>query len=780
MDCLGQSREPFLFLLPVRRRLVCCALFYVLGIRLAPHAALPMPAVLTAAALLAAGLVFLLRTRRSALLCCALLFLICGYARMERLLLRQDMPTGTGAEITGCVVQQLDERRFVLEAVRAEGRPLQNPVRVTLLEEEGVQRSVPLPGMTLRGRGRLFTQRQARNPGGRDMRLSALADGYGLSGYILPGWTAEGAGTFSLPGWFDGLRSALCGRIDAVFGSGSPLFCALLAGDRKRMDADTVSALRRTGIVHILTISGLHIGLIALALSRLLRRLPMPQVLRTALLFLIMGFYALLTGLSPGTARALVMMAVREAALLRGRKYDRLSALAAAALVLTGIRPALAFSLSFLFSFTAVWGIALLAPAFERLTARLPLPGRLKGLSPALAFCLAAQLSVLPMQLQLYGYIPLLGVPLNLALAALLPALLLGGFAALLLSLIRMEAGAALGAVLSAAGEGLEEASRTLAERTQALCRLPAPGTTGVLLLLAAFALAGTAVLWGRGRKRVLLFVLAAFSGLYLLRFDPGVRYVQLDVGQGDGALLRRGRHAVLCDAGPASSYDMLNYLRYEGLFADALILSHLDEDHAGAALRLLTSEIGIGCLYTAEKDAEGQESETVREAWRLAQEKGIPIRHVLKGGRIEEAGFTFDVLSPEGTQAGDNERSLLLLCEEAGTRLLLTGDLPIAAEPEEVPGIDVLKVAHHGSRHATSRAFLNAAAPEIAVISAGEGNHYGHPADRVLRDLSAVGAEVYRTDRAGCVTIRLDQGRRKVTTYLRCGAEEWLGEDLK
>ena len=56
----------------------------------------------------------------------------------------------------------------------------------------------------------------------------------------------------------------------------------------------------------------------------------------------------------------------------------------------------------------------------------------------------------------------------------------------------------------------------------------------------------------------------------------------------------------------------------------------------------------------------------------------------------------------------------------------------------------------------------------------------YGHPADRVLRDLSAVGAEVYRTDRAGCVTIRLDQGRRKVTTYLRCGAEEWLGEDLK
>ena len=778
---LYPQRPPRLFLLPVTRRLAVCTLSYLAGIRLAPYAALPPAAAALAGALLAGLLLFLRRTKRSALVCCALLLLVTGNVRMGLVLSSADEATGTGVRIEGRVRERIGDRRFVLEQVTADGRPLRRPVRVTLMaDEDGDGEQLPRPGMTVCGTGRLFLQRGARNPGGRDQRLTALADGYDLSGYLVPGWEAGGSPTFSLKEWFADLQAALCLRIDALFGAESPLFSALLAGDRTRMDADTVTAMRRTGIVHILTVSGMHIGLLGLALSALLRRLRLPGPVRAVLLLSLTGFYALLTGFSPGTARALIMLALREAASLMHRKYDRLTALSAAALLLTAIRPAVAFSLSFVFSFMTLLGITLTAPRLQELTGRLPLLGRRSRISAAVSFCLAAQLAAVPMQLQLYGYVPLTALPLNLALSALLPVLLCGGFACLLLSCIRLEAAAVPGGILAALGGWLEDANARIAERTAVLCRLPAPGTAGVLVLLAVFALAGGLLCFGRWRRRALAVLLAALGLCYALRFDPRTRYVQLDVGQGDGALLRHGRRAVLSDIGPDSSFDMLNYLRWEGLYVDGVILSHLDEDHAGALLRLLNSEIGVGCIYTAEKDADGTQSETVRSAWQKALELGVPIRQVAAGDTFGVAGFVFSVLSPETGAAGDNERSLVLLCEVNGTRLLMTGDLPSASEPEGMPDTDVLKVAHHGSRHSTSYGFLAETTPEIAIISVGEGNSYGHPAERVLRDLSAFGADVYRTDRTGCVTVWLDGRERRVSTWLHTGAEEWTGEDLK
>lgn len=779
---LFPQKPPSLIVLPVQRKLAVCALFYLAGIRLAPAVSLPpIPAAL-AGALLAGLLVYLRRTRHSALVCCALLLLLTGNVRMGLVLAASDEPTGTGARIEGRVREQITERRFVLDAVTADGAPLRRPVRVTLMaEDEEDGRQMPLPGMTVSGTGRLFAQRGARNPGGRDERLTALADGYELSGYLIPGWEASGSPAFSLKGWFATLQSALCRRIDALFGGESPLFCALLAGDRTRMDADTVTAMRRTGIVHILTVSGMHIGLLGFALSALLRRLRLPTLIKTALLLSFTGFYALLTGFSPGTARALIMLALRETAGLVHRRYDRLTALSAAALLLTAVRPALAFSLSFVFSFMTVLGITLTAPRLQEIIGRLPLLKKWRRISAAVSFCIAAQLAAVPMQLQLYGYVPLTALPVNLVTSVLLPVLLCGGFACLLLSLVSMEASMGLGGALSALGGFLETAAARIAERTAVLCRLPAPGRAGILILMAVFALGGGLLCFGCRRRGTLAALLAVLGICYALRFDPRTRYVQLDVGQGDGALLRHGRRAVLSDLGPASSFDMLNYLRWEGLFVDGVILSHLDEDHAGALLRLLNSEIRVGCIYTAESDAGGTESETVRLAWQRALELGVPIRQVLAGDTFEAAGFGFSVLSPEKEAAGDNERSLVLLSEVNGTRLLLTGDLPSASEPEGMPDVDVLKVAHHGSRHSTSYGFLAETMPEIALISVGEGNSYGHPTERVLRDLSAFGADVYRTDRAGCVTVWLDDGgRRRVSTWLHTGAEEWTGEDLK
>ena len=131
-------------------------------------------------------------------------------------------------------------------------------------------------------------------------------------------------------------------------------------------------------------------------------------------------------------------------------------------------------------------------------------------------------------------------------------------------------------------------------------------------------------------------------------------------------------------------------------------------------------------------------------------------------------AGATLDVLSPDGTLSGSNACSLLLHARLEDVTLLLTGDLTRDSEPNDVPGADVLKVAHHGSGNSTSDAFLDQASPELALISVGANNRYGHPDGRVLDSLARVGAQVLRTDEAGSITLWLRSGGYRVETYLR------------
>ena len=116
----------------------------------------------------------------------------------------------------------------------------------------------------------------------------------------------------------------------------------------------------------------------------------------------------------------------------------------------------------------------------------------------------------------------------------------------------------------------------------------------------------------------------------------------------------------------------------------------------------------------------------------------------------------------------GSNERSLVLSARVEGTTLLMAGDLPIGSEREDFPDCELLKVAHHGSKYATSAEFLQQTTPELALISVGADNRYGHPTRRVLEDLSLIGARVLRTDQAGCITVWLIGERRLVQTFLR------------
>lgn len=765
---MDSTEDEHLFLWPVRRTLTAVTLAYLTGILFAMIMVFPK-GIFALLSTLSLALVWIrLRRRKSVLFFILLFAFFLGnvYAGYE--LHHRDLPTKPGVQLDGIISRIEKPYRVYLKDVHIDGKPsaYARDVVVTLMrEEDGEEALHPHVGQRVSGTGRLFAPDEKRNPGGVDWRIQSICKGYELSGYILPGWSGQGEAVFSLRECMRGLRSMINERIELLFGTQAPLFQGIMLGDKSALDDEITAAMRLTGTAHILTVSGMHLSMIAGMISAVLSRFPIGRKGKVVILGVIIILFTGITGMAAGSIRACIMVMLREAAKLRGRRYEPLTALSVAALCITLVQPLYLFHASFQFSFFVVLCIQLFAGVFGSFTARrLKLNGRAMRLNNLLAVSLSAQLGSIPMQLMLYGYVPLLSLPMNLLCAMLMPLLLLGGWTASALSLISMDAGRALAFVLARAASGFESGSLFVASLRGAICRLPAPNGITMLLVFVLALLLSSRIRLGARRKTASLMVLVAVLVGYALRLDPQPRYVQLDVGQGDAALFRRGNRTVLVDVGPADSYEMLRYLRHEGLHVEAVILSHLDVDHAGALGVLLASEVDIPQVIMAEGADQQEVTPEVCAALNLLDSSHIPVHKVSRGDRIDGNGISFDVLAPDDAVWGSNECSLLLYADMEELSFLLAGDLPISSEPERVPQADILKVAHHGSRNSTSDEFARMAKPELAIISVGADNRYGHPHARVLDALED--AQVLRTDLCGCITVRLFDGTWKVECF--------------
>jgi len=763
-----------LLIWPVRRTLTAAVLFYLSGVFLSVRMVLPAHITIVFCALLLGLAALRLAARKGAVLCFCGVFLLLGNQLAGRELLLRDMPTGTRTMIEGTVAAIEKEHRVVLRDVVIEGeRSLSRSAVVSLLPPKGEEMpSAPTPkvGQRVKGTGRLFSPDEPRNPGGMNGRYRALAKGYDLSGYLQDGWSAEGESAFSLRECFRQARLAVSEHAHRLFGERAALFLGVMLGDRSGLDEDVTRALQLTGTAHILTVSGLHLSMIAIAAGWLLDRTTLGRRRRLAVLGAFLLAFTGLTGGAAGTVRAMIMALLREYARVRGRRYEPLTALSCAALLMGLINPVWPLDASFQFSFFVVLGIVLLSGGVAEMQNR-----RRQTLSRARSFVrmllstagvsLCAQVSALPMQLLLYGYVPLLSLPMNLICGWLMPFVLLGGWACTLLGMVSFPLGRLAAHVVMIPAMLFEEIGTRAASFSHAIVRLPAPVPASVFLFALLMMLLSRRIRFGNLRTAAAALLAAAVVLTYLPRFDPRPRYVQLDVGQGDASLLREGRRAVIVDVGPEDSYDLLRYLRHEGLFAEAVVLSHLDKDHAGALGLLLDSEIEIPAVIlpigTLDKE---KDNPIVR---RLVQEEGIALHEVGSGDRLEAGNLRMLVLAPQEISEDSNEQSLVLHAQMAGVSFLLTGDLPEESEPENLPECDVLKVAHHGSKSSTSEELLAQVQPDIALISVGADNWYGHPHREVLDRLGAAGAAVIRTDTSGCITLRLRDGTFRTECFL-------------
>jgi len=566
---------------------------------------------------------------------------------------------------------------------------------------------------------------------------------------------------------------------------------ALLLGDRGSVSPATEAAYTRAGVNHILSISGFHVAVVALAVYQLLYllgRCSETLMLRCNLrrLALLAGlpvivFYLFLSGAAPATARSVAMIALGILAFWVDRDTDPVNILIVAALLLLGLNPPLLFDLSFQLSFLAIWGLIVLTPLFMKPFARWE-----QGMTGKLILFIAASVAAITATLVPVAYYfhrtTATGIVANLVIVPLMGyGAVVTGFAALAFVSVAPVV-ADLLIRLAAVLVGLSD--RIIAF----LARLPLlPHWTPTRMELALFFLLMTVLTFLPGRRRRVGAV-AALLALMIAGHIPwgGTKPRGLDVtffslGQAEATLIRfPAGQTLLVDGGGnlrEGAGDTGERLLAPALWSlgvnrlDVVALTHPHPDHL-RGLRFIVENFPIGQFWESGLDADTDDYRSLHEALRR---KGIPVDSMdgataprqLGGGRVE-----FMAPLPGPGRAHDvNDDSLVFRLIWRDVSLLFTGDIGVATEarllvhPERVKA-GILKVAHHGSRHSGSEAFLDAVQPRLALISAGYGNSFHLPADQTLERLARRGIPVYRTDLDGTITVFSDGTSFKVATF--------------
>lgn len=618
------------------------------------------------------------------------------------------------------------------------------------------------------------------------------------------------------------LRLRLHGRLYTVFPEReASVMAALLLGEKTDTDKELKNLYKRCGILHILSISSLHITIIGMSLYKTLRRtgLPVaPCAVAGAVLLLLYGF---LTGFSVSACRAIGMYLIRMLGEICGRTYDMLTAVGILAAAMVLYRPFYLENTGFLLSFSAVLGIGALYPAmagkrspvrpryYGEARLRLWLRKTLRALRMNALSSLAATLATLPVQLWFFYEAPVLAVVINLLVLPFMKPMLIAG----LFSLIP---GFGTAGILD----------RGILWWYETLCGLfdglPFgswnPGRPQPWQMLIYYMALGGIVLLGRRRRRSegksnegksgggrgsggkvsgricrvslgvwqAVLTVAAVAIFFIHPADRN-QVIFLNVGQGDCCLIRTETgHNYLFDCGSSSrqkvgEYVLLPALKYYGITTlDGVFVSHPDVDHMNGIRELLelaadnhlkikslvlpaveqsARQGQFGELLMAVDDRSGGQKtkQTTRIVW------------VSAGDAWESGSVRFLCLHPEKESGTMNENaySECFYVDFGDFTLLLTGDVEGSGEEallaelqrRGIGQLDLLKIAHHGSRNSTTEEFLQQLHPGTAIISCGSNNRYGHPHAELLNRLESAGVQWICTKDYGAVIVETDKG---------------------
>ena len=647
---------------------------------------------------------------------------------------------------------------------------------------------VPLPGQRWDFTVRLKQPHGPFNPNGFDLEAWMLERGLRATGAVRPGPAPRLIDAFVLtPGTaIERARAALRERLATItegwrYGG---VLIALVLGDQRAIGAADWSVFNRSGISHLVAISGLHItmiaGLAALLVGGVWRRVPAllaraPAQSAAALAAVVTALaYCLLAGWAVPAQRTFFMLATVAAALLLRTRPAPASTLAMAAAVVCLLDPWAVIAPGFWLSFgavAAIFWVATRRPAAQASGWRERLGG---ALATALRVQMAVTLVLVPLTAALFHQVSVVSPIANLIAIPVVswmvtPLALLGAALAWL-----PGPAVALPQALLAAAEAIFAALMlvvgAMADARWASWPVAAPPWPLLLLALAG-------ALWclaprGWPARPLGLLWLAALFVWPAQRPAPGEVWVSgVDIGQGAAVLIETAEAAWLYDTGPRHTREtdageriVLPWLRARGITRlDGLVVSHLDADHSGGAASILRSLPVDRVLSSVPADS-------------AVLAGAGAVERCEAGQRWAQGGMDFEVLHPRvadyAAGLGTNALSCVLAIRAGPWRLLLTGDLPAREEAalaaRAALAADWVLMPHHGSRHSSSPALVEASSPRWVLAQAGYRNRYGHPAPEVEARWRAAGAQVLRSDAAGLAQWRLGPDGRSTLALTR------------
>ncbi|MFL5688464.1 MAG: ComEC/Rec2 family competence protein, partial [Chloroflexota bacterium] len=572
--------------------------------------------------------------------------------------------------------------------------------------------------------------------------------------------------------WLEGLRRAAGDALTTVLPEPEAgLAAGILVGLRDRVDRDLAAAFTTAGVSHVVAISGWNIAIVAAAIAAMTGRLGRRR--RSVVTILAIVAYVAFAGASASVVRAALMAGVVLLARESGRAGRATAALGWAATLLLVTDPALIGDAGFQLSSLATAGLIAWATPLTGWIANLG-GGRVPTwLAEGLGVSLAAQAATLPIVLVSFGRLAILSPVVNLVVVPLVaPAMAVGVVALAGGAVVAAGAPAVIGAVLAAPGWVVLRILVTVVETAAGLPFASVTLTAPFDLMAAVAATTGIAgIVWWTKRRSIgvrapdvpqtarptttrgahphhplrrasiaALLVSLVVAGAVVAARPAGIPTISiLDVGQGDAILVEGSRGGrLLIDGGPDPDRLLValdTRIPPWDRRIDAVILSHPHEDHV-AGLALLLERYHVGRVFEPGMRGPGPGY----AAWlRDLARPGAPVRLGLAAGdRLSVDEIEFHVLwpirgrvpaTPPDGGTGINNVSVVLLGRIGDRRALLMGDVEEGIDPsllaDGLPHVDLLKVAHHGSRTATTQAFVDATRPRVAIASAGAGNPY-------------------------------------------------------
>lgn len=544
----------------------------------------------------------------------------------------------------------------------------------------------------------------------------------------------------------------------------SGTFKAMILGDKSELDTQLSDMFRKNGISHILAISGLHLSIVGLTLYKLLRRMGMGFFVCAAVSIVLLIGYGILTGNSISTVRALIMFIISVNAQVTGRRYDIATSAGLAALLLLIHRPLYVRSCGFLLSFGAVAGIVLIGRAFTNILPE-SLPCTLRKFLNALMGSVGVSLATIPVLGWFYYEISVYAVLLNLIVIPLMTFVMAGGIIGGLLAMFCKSAGVyviGLSYYILKLYEIICGFAKQLPNYLMVTGRPDIKQVVVYAVLIIALCIIALKM---KKSYKNLLFVTAfcTFAAVLLFyRPDDKLAVHMLDVGQGQCILVENDGKYILVDCGSSdiknvASKRIIPCLKYYGVSQlDGVFITHLDDDHFNGLNELISQEnIRIKRIFYGgmQNDISG------------VLQCNIPCEKLYAKTSLQWGSTCINFYNPyENISYHDeNSASLVFSVEKETVLLLFTGDLDGENEKnvvdlmENIKNYDfrLLQVAHHGSKNSSTAKFLEYVQPDLAIISCGIKNSYGHPHKETLKRFAEVNADVYNTAGYGEITIK-------------------------